>query len=146
MKTVREIALTLENRPGRLSEISELLGANGINILALTVRTEGEVGTLHIVVPEPERVINILHSAGYSPTVQEILAAVAPHHPGGLNAILKPLKRVGVNVEYLYSCIGGQRANDGGTINSPGGRRSAKAYDALSREWIQLFGEELYTF
>jgi hypothetical protein len=146
MKTVREIALTLENKPGKLSEISELLGANGINILALTVRTEGEVGTLHIIVPDPERVINILHSAGYSPTVQEILAAVAPHHPGGLNAILKPLKQAGVNVEYLYSCIGGQCASDGGTIILLAVDDLAKAHDALSREWIQLFGEELYTF
>ncbi|HMK37243.1 MAG TPA: ACT domain-containing protein [Desulfomonilaceae bacterium] len=145
MKTVKEVAVNLENRPGKLSEISELLGANGINILGLTVRTEGAVGTLNIVVTDPARVVNILESAGYSPSIQEILAAEAPHHPGGLNALLKPLKLAGINVGYLYSCIGSHGAGDE-TIILLGVDDLAKAHDVLSREWIRLYGEELYNF
>ncbi len=145
MKTVKEIAVKLENKPGTLSEISDLLGANGINILALTVRTEGPTGILNFVATDPMRVINILESAGYKPTIQEILAAEAPHHPGGLNAILKPLKLAGINVEYLYSCISSHGAGEEtiillGVDNLPG------AHEALSREWIRLYGEELYNF
>jgi hypothetical protein len=145
MKTVKEVAVKLENRPGALSELSELLAANGINILALTVRTEGPLGTLHFVVTDPARVVNILESAGYSPTVQEILAAEAPHHPGGLNALLKPLKLAGVNVGYLYSCIGSHGAGDE-TIILLGVDNLSAAHDALEREWIRLYGEELYNY
>lgn len=145
MKTVKEVAVKLENRPGALSEISELLASNGINILALTVRTEGPLGTLHFVVTDPTRVLNILESAGYSPTVQEILAAEAPHHPGGLNALLKPLKLAGVNVSHLYSCIGSHGAGDE-TIILLGVDNLAAAHDALEREWIRLYGEELYNY
>lgn len=143
MKAVEEVALRIENKPGTLSVISELLGANGINILALTIRAEGNVGMVNFVATDPSRVVNILKSAGYSPSVQQILAAETPHHPGGLNAVLKPLRRAGVNVEYLYSCIGFQGCGDR-TILLLGVDKLAEAHDALEKEWIRLYGEEIY--
>jgi hypothetical protein len=145
MKTVKEVVLALENRPGALSELSDLLGANGINILALTVIAEGEKGTLSFVANDPQRVMNILESAGYSPSLREILAAEVPHHPGGLNSILKPMKLAGVNVEYLYSYLGAHGPADR-TVILLGVDNLAAAHDALSKEWIQLYGEELYSF
>jgi hypothetical protein len=145
MKTVKEVSLKLENRPGTLSEIGELLGANGISILALTVRTEGDKGTVSLVSSDPPRVVNILESAGYAPVVREIIATEIPHHPGGLNAILKPLRLGGVNVEYLY-CYMGAHGPSERTIMLLGVDNVAAAHDALAREWIQLYGEELYGF
>ncbi len=145
METVKEITVVLDNRPGTLSEISDLMGANGINILGLTVRTSGEKGALNFIASDPARVVNILQSAGYSPSLQDILAAEAPHHPGGLNAILKPLRLAKVNVEYLYTYIGFQGTGDK-TIILLGVDKLAEAYEALSKEWIRMFGEELYNF
>ncbi len=145
MKTVKEIEIRLQNRSGVLSDISELLGANGINILALTLRAEGEMGKLNFVATDPARVMNILASAGYDPKLKEIIAAEAPHHPGGLNAVLKPLKLAGVNIEYLYSCIGCQRPGDR-TIILLGVDNLEAAHEALTRDWIQLYGEELHNF
>ena len=145
MKTVQEISVKLENKPGKLAEVTDLLGANGINILGLTVRTEGPAGVLHFVATDPARVLNILESAGYSASTNDVLAAEVPSHPGGLNALLKPLKLAGVNVEYLYSCIGCHGAGDG-SIMFLAVDNLDKAYEALSREWINLYGEELYDF
>jgi hypothetical protein len=145
MKTVREIAVKLENKPGILSSISELLGANGINILGLTVRTDGNAGIMNFVVTDPTRVVNILESAGYQPTVKEIIAAEVPHHPGGLNAVLKPLRVAGVNVEYLYSCIAAQGAENN-SIVLLGVNDVETAQNALAKEWIRMYGEELYNF
>jgi hypothetical protein len=143
MKTVQEITVKLENRPGSLSEISELLGANGISILALTF--EGSAGTLSFVSTDPARALNIMESAGFSATVQEIIAAEAPHHPGGLSALLKPLKLAGVNVEHLYPCISFHGAGDK-TVILLSVDNAAAAYEALSKEWVKLYGEELYNF
>ncbi|MEJ2718429.1 MAG: hypothetical protein P8182_15055 [Deltaproteobacteria bacterium] len=145
MKTVREIAVPVENAPGTLSAISELLGANGIPILAVTLRAERNSGSVHVVVPEPDRVANILEGAGYAPSVQEIIAAEIPLHPGGLNALLKSLRLAGVNIEYLYSFIGGNAAGDS-SILLLGVNDLAEAVNALSEEWIQLHGEELFMF
>jgi hypothetical protein len=145
MKTVKEISIKLQNKPGALSDISELLGANGINMLALTVRTVKAEGTLNFICNEPARAVGVLESAGYPSAVQEILAAEAPHHPGGLSAILRPLKRAGINVEYLYACIGCLGAGDSSIIILAVSD-IAKAYEVLSKEWIRLYGEELYGF
>ena len=145
MKTVKEICVKLENKPGELSRISELLGAGGINILALTARTEAATGTMSFVATDPSRALNILQSSGYSPTVQEIIAAETPSHPGGLNAVLKPLKLAGVNVEYLYSCIGSAGCSDR-IILLLGVDNLSAAFEALSKEWIKLYGEELYNY
>jgi hypothetical protein len=145
MKTVREIAVPVENTPGKLSAISELLWTNGIQVLAVTVRTDGESAAVRIVVPEPERVANILSGAGYLPSIQEIIAAEIPLHPGGLNALFKSLKLADVNVECLYSFIGGHSAGDS-NILLLGVNDVTKAVGALSSDWIQLHGEELFTF
>lgn len=145
MKAVEEITVKLQNKPGVISELSELLYADGITILALTMRTETEAGTLSFVASDPTRAVNILQSAGYDPTVREIIAAEIPHHPGGLNAVLKPLKLAGVNIEYLYSCVGPHGAGHS-TVILLGVDDTAAAHDALSREWIRLYGDELYRF
>ena len=145
MKTVREVAVPVENTPGKLSAISELLGANGIHVLAVYVRAEGDSATVRIAAPEPERVANILGGAGYLPSVQQIIAAEVPLHPGGLNALFKSLKLADVNVEYLYSFIGEQPAGRS-SILLLGVNDVTKAVDALSREWIQLHGEELFEY
>ena len=145
MKTVKEVSVKLENKPGTLSGICELLGAGGINILALTVRTDGDSGTLSFVATDPFRAVNILQSAGHSPSVHEIIAAETPHHPGGLNAILKPLRLAGVNVEHLYSCIGSSGCSVGNVLLL-GVDNLAAACVALTREWIKLYGEEFYNF
>lgn len=143
MKTVKEISITLENKPGTLSEISELMSGSGIDLLALIVRTVGAEGTLSFVASDPSRSVSILESAGHSPTVRDIIAAEAPHHPGGLNAILRPLKRKGINVDCLYACIGCYGAGDSPIILL-GVNELAAAYEALSSEWIKMYGEELY--
>jgi len=89
--------------------------------------------------------VSILQSAGYESKVQEIIAVEAPHHPGSLHALLKPLKLAGVNIERFYSCISSHGAGDS-TIILLGVDNLSAAHEALTREWIKLYGEELYNF
>ena len=144
MKTVKEISIELENKPGILSAISDLLAAEGIVILGLTARPQGQTGTVSFVATDPVRVAAILDSAGYKPSVKEIIAAEAPLPPGGFNAILKALKQANVNVEYLYTCFNshftGNRVVMLLSVND-----LAAAHEALEQEWIRLYGEELYS-
>lgn len=143
MKTIKELEVRLENKPGKLSEVSELLGANGINILAMTVHAEGDEGLLKFVSSDPVRSLNVLTGSGFDATLKEILAVETPNHPGGLNAILKPLRIAGVNVEQVYSCIDCVGSGDK-AIMILGADDLSAAAQVLSSEWIQLHGEELY--
>ncbi len=137
---VTEISLALKNQPGELSKVSELMGANAINIIAIHVEGHEDKGLLRFVANDPEKALNVLKGAGYSPITQEVLALEVPHHPGGLNAILKPLRDANVNVEYLYPCLGsGER-----TIIIFGVNDISSATATLKENWIHMYGEELY--
>jgi hypothetical protein len=142
MEYVKEIMLKLKNRPGTLSTVSELLGSNAVNIIAFYVNTEGEEGTLRFVANDPQKAINVLKSSGYEVKQNDVLACETPHHPGGLNAILKPLKIANVNVEYIYPCIGTGSI----TVLIIGVNELEKATQILKDNWIRILGPELYHF
>jgi hypothetical protein len=140
MKSVRQLSVSLPNKPGMLSKISDIMGLNGINLIGLYVRTKGDEGILSFVANNPDQALNVLQVAGYEVEEDQILACETPHHPGGLNAILKPLKEAGVNVEYLYSYLG----TGGHTILLLGVDKLQEGINALERNWIRLYGSELY--
>lgn len=145
MKTVKEISVTLANEPGTLAGVSELLAADGIGFVALTLRTDGASGTVRFVAQDPERAVNILESAGFSPETKDIIAAEVPRHPGGLNAVLNALKAAAVNLEYLYTCVEPSPGRKG-TVLILGVDNTAAAFAALAKEWIRLFGDQLYDY
>ena len=138
---VRQIAVSLENVPGKLSEVSDYLGENGINIIALSVADTADISAIRFVANDPEKAVNVLRSHNYSIKVTDVLAVEAPNHPGGLNAILKPLKDVSINVNYLYTCLGtGEK-----TVLIMGVDRMTEATQVLKKNWVHMYDEELYT-
>jgi len=138
---VKQISVSLENAPGKLSEVSDYLGENGINIIALSVADTADISAVRFVANDPERAVNVLRSHGYSIRTTDVLAVEAPNHPGGLNAILKPLKDVSINVSYLYTCLGtGER-----TVLIVGVDKMDEAIQVLKKNWVHMFDEELYT-
>jgi hypothetical protein len=140
MQSVKQIDLMLKNEPGALSAVSEILGANNINVIALYVSTEKETGKLRFVANGPEKAVNVLKTAGYDTETEQVIACETPHHPGGLNAVLKPLKNAGINVDYIYPCLGtGQN-----TVLILGLGPLEQALEVLKENWIKVLGEELY--
>lgn len=141
----REIDLALKNEPGQLSVVSEILGSNGINIIAFYVSTKGEKGSLRFVANDPDRAINVLKARGYRMKIEEAIACETPNHPGGLNSILKPLKKEGINVDYIYPCL--SRLGTENTailiLGVTSGDRE-RTLNVLKENWIRLLNEELY--
>jgi hypothetical protein len=138
---VKQITVSLENVPGKLSEISGYLGENGINIIALSVADTADLSAVRFVVNDPEKAANILRSYGFPLKMSDVLAVETPNHPGGLNAILKPLKQVSINVNYLYTSLGGA----GKTVVIVGVDKLDEAVQVLKKNWVQLYDEELYS-
>ena len=137
---VRQISVSLENAPGKLSEVSEYLGENGINIIALSVADTADISSVRFVANDPEKAANVLRSHGYSIKITVVLAVETPNHPGGLNAILKPLREVSINVNYLYTCLGtGEK-----TVLIVGVDKMAEAVQILRKNWVHMYDEELY--
>jgi hypothetical protein len=142
---VKEIDLTLKNEPGQLSMVSEILGSNGIDIIAFYVSTEGDRGSLRFVANDPDRAITVLKARGYKMKIEEAIACVTPHHAGGLNSILKPLKKEGINVDYVYPCLS-RLGNEGTAILILGvaPKNRDRTLNVLKENWIKVLDEELY--
>jgi len=137
---VKQISVSLENVPGKLSEMSDYLGENGINIIAVSVVDASDVSAIRFVASDPEKAANVLRTHGYSIKITEVLAVEAPNHPGGLNAVLKPLKEVSINVNYLYTCLGrGEK-----TVLIVGVDQMEEAIQVLKKNWVHMYDDELY--
>ena len=137
---VKQISVSLENVPGKLAEMSEYLGENGINIIAVSIVDASDVSAIRFVPSDPEKAANVLRTHGYSIKITDVLAIEAPNHPGGLNAVLKPLKEVSINVNYLYTCLG--RGEN--TVLIVGVDLIEEATQVLKRNWVHMYDEELY--
>lgn len=142
MKKVKQISVLLENKPGAMSAMSELLGKEGINIVALTLSEHADRSVVRLVSDNPSKTTRVLKNSKSNFWEDEVLAAVTPDHPGGLNAVLRPLSAAGINVEYFYSCL--HRHEDNAIIIFRVGDMK-KAAAALKDSWILLLGDELYS-
>ncbi len=140
--SVRQISVSLDNTPGKFLEISECLGTEGINIRAISVADTADISTVRFVTDNPEKTVNVLKSHGYVIKETEVLALEVPDHPGGLQAILKPLKAANINVHYLYPYLG--RGESGQPIIIVGVDKTDEAVKTLQKNWVHLFGKEIY--
>jgi hypothetical protein len=139
---VKQISVSLDNVPGKFLEVSEYLGAEGINIRAISVADTSDISTVRFVPDDPQKTINVLRSHGYSVKETDVIAVEVPDHPGGLQAVLKPLKRANINVLYLYPYLG--RGESGEPIIIVGVDRTEEAITVLKKNWVHTFGEEIY--
>lgn len=138
---VRQISLGLENTPGQFSTVIDFLGENGINVIAVSVADAADVSAVRFVVNDPDKAVSILESHGYSVKLKEVLAVEAPKHPGGLNAILRPLKAANINVNYLYTSL--TRGDNAVLIVDV--TNMEEAINVLKKNWVHMLDEELYS-
>jgi hypothetical protein len=139
--SVKQISISLENVPGKFSEVIEYLGENGISIIALSVADTADISAIRFVANDYEKAANVLKSRGYSVKITEVLAVEAPHHPGGLNAVLKPLKEANININYLYTCL----ARSEKAVLIVGVDKMEEAIRVLRKNWVRMIDEEIYT-
>jgi hypothetical protein len=102
---ITQISVFLENRKGRLYEVCSLLGANDVNIRALTIAETESFGVLRIVVDKSDVAIKLLRDNHFVANFTEVVAIEVPDKPGGLASILKVLAENDANVESMYGFV-----------------------------------------
>ena len=142
MKTIKEIGLVVENGSDQLSLVSELLDDNGIRMIGFCVNNEEKECRLRIVVNDLEKAENVLNTAGYDLQMTDVIACELPDHPGGLNAILSPLKSANIGIDCIYTCPGTGEA----TILIIVTGTLKEALGVMEENWIRVYGSEFYSF
>ncbi|MFA4885967.1 MAG: ACT domain-containing protein [Desulfotomaculaceae bacterium] len=102
---VKQISIFLENKSGRLAQVTRTLGENSINIRALSIADTTDFGILRLIVNDPEKAYRILKDKGFTLSATDVIAVEVADKPGGLAEVLQLLDRAGINIEYLYAFL-----------------------------------------
>jgi len=102
---VRQLSVFIENKAGRVSEITDQLGSAGVNIRGFSVSDTADYGIVRLIVDDPDKGLEILHAGGFTVKESDVVCVQLPDRPGGLAGVLKAVSAAGVNIEYVYSLI-----------------------------------------
>jgi hypothetical protein len=102
---VEQISIFIENKSGRLAEVTQVLGTAGVNIRALSLADTSDFGILRLIVDKTDQAKSALKANGFTVSKTEVVAVEVPDRPLGLYGILEVLDRGKVNVEYMYAFV-----------------------------------------
>lgn len=103
---VKQISIFLENKSGRLAEVTKILGENNIDISALSIADTTDFGILRLIVNQPEKAEAILKDNGFTVSCTSVIAIAVVDEPGGLAAALDVLDKEAIGIEYMYAFVG----------------------------------------
>lgn len=139
---VKQISVFLENKSGRLAEVTRTLAQNNIDISALSIADTTDFGILRLIVNDPETAESVLGANGFTVSCTSVIAVSVADKPGGLAAALDIMETEGIGIEYLYAFVG--KAKDEALVifrvESPD-----KAVEVLRKNGIKvLSSDEVY--
>ncbi len=103
--TVDQISVFVENKPGRLVEVIETLGENGVDLRAMSIADTSDFGILRLIVDKPDLALKVLGRAEYVTSVNKVIAVHIADTPGSLAKVLRVLSDADVSIEYIYAFI-----------------------------------------
>jgi hypothetical protein len=139
---VEQISVILDNKPGQLARLVALLNKEDITTKAIAAASVAEDSTVRMIVNDPHKAATILHSFNFKFQLDPVIAVEVPCHPGGMNAIVKPLSEADINIHYIYTTI--ERLGKE-TILIIGVDNIDRATEILKREWVHFVGDKVYS-
>ena len=101
--TIKQLSIFLENSPGRVLQVTRVLGEAGINLKALNLSGVNDFGVLRLICSDLHKARNIAMENQWPARVDEVLAIRISDKPGSLAEILQPLSENLIDVEYMYA-------------------------------------------
>lgn len=102
---LKQISVFLENKSGRLAEVSALISNAGINFRAISIADTADFGILRMIVDKPDEASELLEKNGFTAKENLVLGVEVEDHPGGMAGVMKLFDDNNLNIEYLYSSL-----------------------------------------
>ncbi|MDR3340145.1 MAG: amino acid-binding protein [Candidatus Symbiothrix sp.] len=100
---IKQLSIFLENKKGRFTEVTNILGNAGINMTAFTVAENSDFGIVRLIVSDPEAARSILREHRYAVSVTDVICLQTPNKPGSLAQVMTILADAEVFIEYMYA-------------------------------------------
>lgn len=108
---IKQLSIFLENKKGRFTEVSKILGEAGVNMSAFTVSENSDFGILRLIVSDTDKAIKVLRENLYAVSVADVICLHCPNQPGALAKAMEIITGAGLFVEYMYAFSQGEGAN-----------------------------------
>ena len=108
---MKELTIFAKDRVGLLSDITEMMGKNGINIEFLSGEAVAGIAVLHMTFSNELAAASLLERAGFTVISSEILVLKIPNKPGEIGRISRMLSSEGINIQNIYFM--GEKAKHG---------------------------------
>ena len=138
--TVKQISVFIENKAGKLAELTEYLQRNDIDMRALSIAETQDFGIVRIIVDDAYKTSCILKEAGYVVSITPVLAVEIPDEPGSLFKVLKALGDEGISLEYMYAFLTRKVATAYMVLRV---EDNEKAADVLSKKGIRMISQDV---
>jgi hypothetical protein len=139
---VKQISVFLENKEGRLANVTKTIADSGINIRAMSIADTTDFGILRLIVNDPEKAKTVLENAEFTVSVKEVLAIGITDEPGSLSKAMASLLKDDIIIEYMYAFLG---KCDGKALVILKVSDNEKAVKSLEASGIDVISEqELY--
>ena len=135
----KQITVFLENKPGRMEEVTGCLADNNINLHALSIADTTDFGILRMIVSDPDNAVDILKKNGFMVKTVDVIAVAMGHSPGSLHKVLRELTCLDVSIEYLYAFTSRHKDHDAIVILSLS--NPVAALDRLKNANYPVLGE-----
>lgn len=139
---IKQISIFVENKSGRLAEITRIIGDAGIDIRAISIADTSDFGILRLIVDRPDEAVAQLKQAGMTASITNVIAIGIDDKPGEFAKALAALSGEGVSIEYMYAFISRDKGHAYVLLRVDD---NAKAEAALVRGGFKLLtGEEVH--
>lgn len=109
--TIKQLSVFLENKTGRINEVTKILGKNNINMHAFSMAETTDFGILRLIVSEVDKAVEILRNENFAVMLTDVVCISCPNVAGSLSAILEHLAENQIFIEYMYAFAEGDKAN-----------------------------------
>lgn len=100
---IKQLTVFVENKSGRLEEVTKVLGESNINISALSVADTSEYGLLRLIVSDGEKAVRLLKEQDFSVNLTDVICLSVSHEPGALHDAIIILSEANISIEYMYA-------------------------------------------
>ncbi|HYQ56461.1 MAG TPA: ACT domain-containing protein [Draconibacterium sp.] len=139
---IKQVSVFLENKSGRLNDVTNILGDAGVNISAFTIADTSDFGILRMIVSDPDKACDVLKANSFSVQTTEVVLAKTPNKPGSLSKLLGILQKEEVFIEYMYAFS----MNDEGAVTVIRPSRVQRCVEMLQKHKTDLLrADELYS-
>ena len=108
---MKQLSVFLENKTGRINEVTKILAKNHINMHAFSMAESTDFGILRLIVSEVEPAVEVLRAASFAVMLTDVVCIHCPNVAGALSVILEKLAAEQIFIEYMYAFAQGDKAN-----------------------------------